>query len=167
MAIVVRPATIDDVAQVLQFIEQKAAFDRAIGAFTGTVQTSVEKLRHTLFGAHPFAYALFAEQGDRAVGFALYYFRYSSFAGQPSLWLDDLYVNADHRSQGVGAALMAHLAAIAHTHHCSHLAWTADARNLRGLSFYNRLGAVITQHQGTTCFLRWQPSPFTGNHYAG
>jgi len=166
-AIAIRQTTIDDAAVIWQFIQQKAAFDREIGAFTGTVQTSVEKLQHTLFGDHPLAYALLAEDGDRAVGFALYYFRYSSFAGQPSLWLDDLFVDPAHRSQGVGAALMAHLAAIAQTHNCTHLAWTADARNIRGLSFYNRLGASITHQHGTACLLKWIPPNFATNHYEG
>ena len=53
-----------------------------------------------------------------------------------SIWLDDLHVNEDCRSQGVGAALMAQLAHIAQENDCTHIAWNADARNQRGLSFY-------------------------------
>lgn len=153
----IRPATVDDVSLIFSFIQKKAEFDRSVGAFTGKLQVSEEKIYKTLFGAIPFAYVLFAEAANREVGFALYGFRYSSFAGQPSIWLDDLYVDEQMRSQGTGTALMKRLAEIARENDCTHLAWNADARNIRGLSFYHRLGAEITQQQGNRCFLRWVP----------
>jgi GNAT superfamily N-acetyltransferase len=61
------------------------------------------------------------------------------------------------RSHGAGAALMSHLAEVAKENDCTHLAWNADARNLRGLSFYHRLGAKITEQKGNRCFLMWTP----------
>ena len=153
----IRSATANEVALILSFITRKSQFDRDMGSFTGTLQTSEAKIRHTLFGPTPFAYFLLAELENHPVGFALYYFRYSSFAGQPSLWLDDLYVEADKRSQGAGAALMRELAQTARDNQCTHIAWTADARNTRGLKFYDRLGATITEQQGNVCFLQWTP----------
>jgi GNAT superfamily N-acetyltransferase len=153
----VRSATFDDVAVMFSFIQKKVEFDRNIGAFTGILQTSEDKIRKTLFGEIPFSYVLFAELSGREIGFALYGFRYSSFAGQPSIWLDDLYVNEDWRSQGAGEALMEHLAQIAKAHDCTHLAWNADARNTRGLGFYDRLGAKIVERNGNRYFLKWVP----------
>jgi GNAT superfamily N-acetyltransferase len=153
----IRAASIDDVPLIFSFIQKKSEFDRHIGAYTGVLQVSEEKLRQTLFGAMPFSYVLFAETSSQAIGFALYGFRYSSFAGQPSIWLDDLYVDDTMRSQGAGAALMTQLAKIAQEHNCTHLAWNADARNTRGLKFYDRLGAEITEQQGNRCFLKWVP----------
>ncbi|MGI0494065.1 N-acetyltransferase family protein [Alkalinema pantanalense CENA528] len=153
----IRAAKSNDVALIFSFIQRKADFDRAIGAFTGTLQVSEAKLRQTLFNHDPFAYVLFAESEQRAIGFALYAFRYSSFVGQPSLWLDDLYVDETQRSQGAGTALMQQLAQIAQDNDCSHLGWNADARNLRGLQFYQRLGAEITEQQGNRCWLKWVP----------
>jgi GNAT superfamily N-acetyltransferase len=153
----VRPATINDISLILSFIQKKSEFDRNIGAFSGVLQVSEDKIRKTLFGTIPFSYVLFAEFSECEVGFALYGFRYSSFAGQPSIWLDDLYVDEDTRSQGAGAALMAQLAQIAEKNNCTHLAWNADARNTRGLSFYHRLGAEVTEQYGNRCFLRWVP----------
>jgi GNAT superfamily N-acetyltransferase len=153
----VRSATMDDVSLIFSFIQKKSDFDRDIGAFSGKLQVSEDKLRKTLFGSTPFAYVLFAEWAEQAVGFALYGFRYSSFAGQPSIWLDDLYVKSEMRSQGAGAALMAELARIAQANDCTHLAWTADARNIRGLRFYDRAGAKVIEQQGNRCFLRWVP----------
>ncbi len=153
----VRSATPDDVSLIFSFIQKKSEFDRNIGAFSGVLQVSEDKIRKTLFGIIPFSYVLFAEVSVHEVGFALYGFRYSSFAGQPSIWLDDLYVDGEMRSQGAGAALMAQLAKVAKENDCTHLAWNADARNTRGLSFYNRLGAEITEQRGNQCFLKWVP----------
>jgi GNAT superfamily N-acetyltransferase len=153
----VRTATPDDVSLIFSFIKKKAEFDRNIGAFSGVLRVSEEKIHKTLFGTIPFSYVLFAEISQREIGFALYGFRYSSFAGQPSIWLDDLYVDDNIRSQGSGAALMSHLAEIAQHNDCTHIAWNADARNTRGLSFYHRLGAEITEQKGNRCFLMWTP----------
>lgn len=153
----VRAASKDDVALILSFLQKKSEFDRNMGAFSGVLAATEAKIRQTLFGPLPFAYVLFAEVSGRAVGFALYGFRYSSFACQPSIWLDDLYVNEGMRSQGAGAALMAQLARIAREQDCTHLAWNADARNTRGLHFYQRLGAEITERRDRRCFLRWVP----------
>jgi GNAT superfamily N-acetyltransferase len=153
----VRSATSEDVSLIFAFIQKKSEFDRNIGAFSGVLQASEAKIRQTLFGDIPFAYVLFAEIAKSPVGFALYGFRYSSFAGQPSIWLDDLYVDEQMRSNGAGAALMAQLAVIAQEQNCSHLAWNADARNLRGLSFYRRLGAELNDQQGNRCFFKWLP----------
>lgn len=153
----VRSATPDDVSLIFSFIQKKSEFDRNIGAFSSILQVSEDKIRKTLFGRIPFSYVLFAESLGHEVGFALYGFRYSSFAGQPSIWLDDLYVDETQRSRGAGVILMEQLAQVAKTNDCTHLAWTADARNTRGLSFYHRLGAEITEQHGNQCFLRWIP----------
>jgi GNAT superfamily N-acetyltransferase len=153
----VRYATLDDVSLIFSFIQKKSEFDRNVGAFSGVLQISEDKIRNTLFGVIPFSYVLFAEFSGSEVGFALYGFRYSSFAGQPSIWLDDLYVDEEMRSQGAGAALMTQLVQIAKENDCTHIAWNADARNTRGLSFYRRLGAEITEQHGNRCFLKWVP----------
>jgi GNAT superfamily N-acetyltransferase len=121
------------------------------------MQTNPAKISKTHFGTIPFAYVLFAEDAGREVGFALYGVRYSSFAGQPSIWLDDLYVDEAMRSQGTGAALMSYLAQVATENDCTHIAWNADARNIRGLSFYHRLGAQISEQSGNRCALKWTP----------
>ena len=81
----VRSATPDDVSLIFSFIQKKSEFDRNIGAFSGALEVSEEKIYKTLFGIIPFSYVLFAEFSEHEVGFALYGFRYSSFAGQPSI----------------------------------------------------------------------------------
>jgi GNAT superfamily N-acetyltransferase len=92
------------------------------------------------------------------VGFACFHFRYSSFVGRPSIWLDDLFVESTCRNQELGAAIMSELALFANkVHNATHIGWTADVRNVRGLSFYQRLGATIGEQHGNRCFLQWKP----------
>lgn len=141
--VTVRGAIEADAATILAFLHRKAAFDRAMGGSDGNLTNSEVAIRQTLFNPTPYAWSLLAEHADVVVGFALYYFRYSSFRGQPSLWLDDLYVLEAMRSHGAGATLMAELTAVAKHHNCSHLGWTAAVRNTRGIAFYERLGAHI------------------------
>lgn len=157
----IRFATVDDVTQIYQLIQAKAEFDRSVGAYSGTIQTNESKISQTIFHEHPFANVLFAEiltkNSPEVIGFALYGFRYSSFVGQPSIWLDDLYVKPDRRSQGAGGLLMERLCQIALKNNCTHLAWTADQRNTRGLKFYHRLGAEIIEQNQNRCWFRWIP----------
>jgi GNAT superfamily N-acetyltransferase len=143
LVIAIRAAVRTDASLLFSYIGKKSEFDRATGVFTGVVKTTREKIEETMFGEPRFAHALIAEDGGGPRGFALYYFRYSSFSGQPSLWLDDLYVDADARGGGIGAALLARLVEIARDHGCTHLGWTAAIANPRGIAFYEREGAAI------------------------
>lgn len=76
----IRPATVKDVSLIFSFIEKKSEFDRNIGAFSGVLRVSEDKIRQTLFGKVPFAYVLFVENNDCEIGLALYGFRYSSLS---------------------------------------------------------------------------------------
>lgn len=149
-----RHATQADIPLILSFLEKKAEFDRSMGAFEGVLQATEEKLCQSLFGSVPFAKVLFGELLGNAIGFALYYFRFSSFAARPSLWLDDLYVDSEARSQGVGSILMKTLVQIAEETHCTHLTWTASANNTRGVNFYQRIGAEIIDRKVNTLFFK-------------
>lgn len=153
----VRVANSNDIPIIYSFIAKKSEFDRQIGAYSGTIQTNIAKIEQTIFSPCPFAHVLLAEHSLAVIGFALYGFRYSSFAGQPSIWLDDLYVEENMRSKGAGNLLMAQLKQIAQNNNCTHLAWTADQRNARGLQFYHRIGAEIAEQKGNRCFFIWTP----------
>lgn len=144
----IRHAELADVPLIHSFICKKAEFDRSLGAFSGRLQTTEAMLQNTLFNEFPFAKVLFAEVARQPVGFALYYFRYSSFRGCPSLWLDDLYIDEAERGQEAGTLLFKQLITIAKEHQCSHLAWTADIANDCGIRFYQKMGAKIVEQQG-------------------
>ncbi|MDY6939892.1 MAG: GNAT family N-acetyltransferase [Cyanobacteriota bacterium] len=132
----IRDAVPEDISSIFALIREKAEFDRTMGSFSGILKATPQKLSETLFGDFPFAKVLLAKKIDRPVGFALYYFRYSSFAARPSLWLDDLYVKSEIRHREIGSALMGQIAAIAHNYNCNHLAWNAIQTNEIGVRFY-------------------------------
>jgi GNAT superfamily N-acetyltransferase len=158
----VREARADDTAEVLAFVRAKAHFDRELGAFSGELGTTEELIRRHLFGPRPVAFALLAGEPGRAVGFALYYFRYSSFRGRPSIWLDDLYVHAPARRQGAGGLLMGRLAEVAAAADCTHIAWVASASNAAGMGFYRRLGATLVHQAGDAVTLQIDPARLLG-----
>lgn len=158
----VREARADDAAEVLAFVRAKAHFDRELGAFSGELGTTEGLIRQHLFGPRPFAFALLAGEPGRTVGFALYYFRYSSFRGRPSIWLDDLYVHPSARRQGAGGLLMGRLAEVAAAADCTHIAWVASASNAIGMGFYRRLGATILHQFGDAVTLQIDPTRLLG-----
>lgn len=168
----IRAAVAEEVPLILAFLQKKAAFDRTMGTFHGDLQVTLAKLHRTLFGPRPFAWVVWVEfkpaaEGSLAdvltpeqyetVGFALYRFGYSSFRGQPSLWVDDLYLEPGFRSQGAGTLMMRYLADLAKAQDCSHLSWQAAVANTAGLRFYQRLGAKITEQTGDRYGLIWIP----------
>jgi GNAT superfamily N-acetyltransferase len=154
----VHQATADDAAEVLAFVQAKAKFDRELGAFGGELGTTEELIRRHVFGPRPFAFVLLAGGPGPAVGFALYYFRYSSFKGRPSLWLDDLYVHPQVRRQGAGHLLMTRLAEVAVAADCTHIAWTASASNTIGMAFYRGLGATVVDQAEDAVTLQIEPA---------
>jgi GNAT superfamily N-acetyltransferase len=158
----VREATVADATEVLAFVRAKAQFDRELGAFAGDLDASEELIRRHLFGPRPVAFALLAGGPGLAVGFALYYFRYSSFRGRPSVWLDDLYVHAPARRRGAGRLLMGRLAEVAEAADCTHIAWVASASNAVGMGFYRRIGATVARQAGDAVTLQVEPAALLG-----
>ncbi|GAK86063.1 histone acetyltransferase HPA2 and related acetyltransferases [Vibrio ponticus] len=136
---IVRKAKKQDASTLLDLIAAKAEFDRSMKGFDGDISTTVAKIERTLFGDLPFAHALLLESQGYVVGFALYHYRYSSFTGEPSIWLDDLLVIGEQRSQGYGAELMHSLKQQAQCALASHIAWTASPHNTRAHAFYTRM----------------------------
>jgi len=145
----IRVCTEIDIPTILEFIHKKAIFDENISGTKSVILANNDIILLTMFGERPFAQCIFAMVGDVPVGFALYYFRFSSFKGRPNLWLDDLYVNEESRSRGAGALLMSQLSTIAMSNNCTHLGWSANTNNHRGIKFYEGLGANITEQKNT------------------
>ncbi|HEY9663454.1 MAG TPA: GNAT family N-acetyltransferase, partial [Allocoleopsis sp.] len=120
-------------------IHQKAEFD---GHPEG-VEATAEELEQTLFGDRPLATVLFAEVDGIPVGYALFFQTYSSFLAQPSLWLDDLFVQAPFRNRGIGTALIHALTQEAQRRNCGRVEWTVSAHNPHGITFYQKINAQV------------------------
>ncbi len=142
----IRLANVEDIELILSFISQKAEFDRCLNALeTNALEVTTDKLKQTLFCNPPLARLLFAEVEGIAVGFALFFYTYSSFLAQPNIWLGDLFVQPQMRGRGIGTALLTHLAQIAKEKNCGRLEWTVATNNARGITFYRKLGAQILE----------------------
>jgi GNAT superfamily N-acetyltransferase len=136
-----REAVESDVPRILGLLAKLADFDGVPDA----VEATAERLGRSLFGDPPMAHVVLAECSGRAVGLASYYFTFSTFLARPGVWLDDLYVEADVRSRGIGRALLAYVARVARSRDCGRVEWTAADWNERGLAFYRANGATIRE----------------------
>jgi GNAT superfamily N-acetyltransferase len=132
-----RPATIDDVPQILAFIRALAEYERLLHAVVATE----DGLRLALFGPRPHAEVVIAEDGGAPVGFALFFHTFSTFLGQPGIYLEDLFVVPEARGHGVGRALLAHLARLAGERGCGRVEWAVLDWNAPAIRFYEGLGA--------------------------
>ena len=132
-----RKAEPNDVATVLAFIQSLAEYERLSDECVATQ----EKLARTLFGEHKFADVLLAEIDGEAVGFALYYYHYSTFNAAPSLWLEDLFVDPNRRGAGVGKSLLKELCRIAQGEGCERVEWWVLDWNEDSIRFYESIGA--------------------------
>ena len=139
--IFIRPATINDVPQILDFIKQLAEYEK----LTHVVVANEELLRETLFGARPAAEVLLAslEEGGPPVGFALFFTNYSTFLARPGLYLEDLFVAPQYRGRGAGKALLKALARLAKERGYGRFEWSCLDWNEPSICFYKSMGAVM------------------------
>ncbi len=132
MATVVRTATPADVPQILAFIRALATFERAPDA----VKATEEGLMRDGFGPRPFWECQIAEHDGKPVGFALYFFNYSTWVGKPGIYLEDLFVMPEMRGLGIGKALLKRVATVALENGCERLQWAVLDWNTPAIDFY-------------------------------
>lgn len=134
--ITIRPAQPEDVALILRFIRELAAYERA----EDEVVATEADLRKSLFGEGP-ARALICSVDGVEAGFAVYFFNYSTWQGRKGLYLEDLYLTPAYRKAGAGKALLQHLARIAVAEGCGRFEWSVLTWNEPALQFYRSIGA--------------------------
>ena len=137
-----------DVPTILEFIRGLADYQRMPSA----VMATEASLRQTLFGPHPSGEVLLAFHESECVGCAIYFATYSSMLAQSGIYLDDLYVKPQWRGQGIGRALLRHLAAIAVDRNCGRIEWMVLNWNAPAIRLYEGLGAVLMS-EWTKCRL--------------
>jgi GNAT superfamily N-acetyltransferase len=134
----VRQAREADVERIHSLVVELATYERS----AHQVKATPDQLRAALFGAQPAAYALVAEIADQVVGFALYFRNFSTWEGVHGIYLEDLYVQPQHRGAGHGKALLSSLAALAVERGYARLEWAVLNWNQSSIDFYRALGAV-------------------------
>lgn len=133
----IRTTTEADIPVILSLIRELADYERAPDA----VVTNEAGLREVLFGGRPSAEVLLALEAGEPVGFAVYFFNFSTWLGRTGLYLEDLFVRPSERGKGYGRALLERLAQIAQERGCGRMEWAVLDWNDPAIQFYRKLGA--------------------------
>jgi GNAT superfamily N-acetyltransferase len=147
----IRPGTRRDAPTIVALIRGLAEYER----LAHEVQVTAARVRRDGFGRRPYFETLICRRGRTPIGFALYFFTYSTFLASPTLYLEDLFVRPDERGRGAGRALLGALARIAVRRGCGRMEWAVLDWNTPAIGFYERLGAqlrkdwILTRLTGT------------------
>lgn len=137
MHLSIAAATPADVPTIVQLIHELADYEKLLHEVVATE----ERVHDSLFSPQPAAECVIARLGDTRVGFALFFHSFSTFLARPGLYLEDLFVRPEHRGQGVGEAMLRHLAHLAVERKCGRMEWAVLNWNKRAVEFYERMGA--------------------------
>lgn len=137
MPLNIRPATPDDAELILRFITELAIYEKA----EHEVKTDAAGIRDSLFAEGSTAHGLICEHDGQPIGYAVYFFNYSTWLGKHGLYLEDLYVSPQARGIGAGKALLRHLAQLAVALGCGRFEWSVLDWNTPAIDFYESFGA--------------------------
>ena len=132
----IRQATEEDLSLILQFIQELAEYEKLSDQVVAT-----EALLHDQFMVRQTSHCVLAYEGITPVGFAIYFFNYSTFLGRNGLYLEDLFVKPAHRGKGYGKKLLFHLYEIARQQQCGRMEWAVLDWNKPAIDFYKSIGA--------------------------
>lgn len=133
----IRFASEKDVGLILQFIKDLAEYEHMADQVVATEDRLAEFLFH-----QKKAEVIIGEYQQKPVCFALFFHNFSTFLGQPGIYLEDLFVKPDMRGKGFGKAILSYLAALAKERDCGRLEWSCLNWNEPSIQFYQRMGAV-------------------------
>jgi GNAT superfamily N-acetyltransferase len=137
MGFSIRPARPEDGEVLANLARELAVYEK----LEHYARATPDDFRRHLFGPHPAAEASLAEVEGQPVGYALWFFTFSTFRGQAGLYLEDLFVRPEFRGRGIGKALLATLARLAIERGCGRLEWSVLNWNTPAIGFYRALGA--------------------------
>ena len=133
----IRPARPDETGLVLEFIKKLAVYEKCADDVVADEAT----LHQSLFVEH-FAEVLFGEEDGTVVGFALFFYNFSTFVGRKGLYLEDLFILPEKRGRGYGKRFLKHLAQLAVEQGCGRMEWICLDWNAPALRVYRSIGAV-------------------------
>ena len=134
----IRPAKEEDAPVILSLIKELAEYEH----LSHEVVASAKDIRETLFGERPFAETLIGEYENVPISFALFFYNYSTFLGKPGIYLEDLYVQPEHRGKGFGSKMLAYIAALAKERNCGRFEWSVLNWNTPAIRTYEKLDAT-------------------------
>ncbi len=136
MSFVIRAAVPADVPVILRFITDLAIYEKA----EHEVKATVESLEATLFGAGSVTEAAILEHDGVAIGFAVWFYTYSTWLARNGLYLEDLYIDPAHRGSGGGKLMMRYLAKRALEKGCGRFEWSVLDWNAPAIRVYDQIG---------------------------
>ena len=134
----VRVAASSDAPLILEFIKALAEYER----LGHDVEATEADIRRDLFGENPRCFCDIAEADGRPVGFALWFYNYSTFRGRAGIYLEDLFVKPEARGLGAGKALLRRLAQRCMDADLGRLEWSVLNWNTPAIEFYDSLDAA-------------------------
>ena len=137
MSLQIRPARPGDAGLVLSFVRKLAEYER----LSHEVEATEAGFDVSLFGSNPRVFCEIAEWDGAAAGFALWFYTFSTFRGGHGIYLEDLFVDPEHRGHGIGKALIVHLARRCVAEGLGRLDWQVLDWNAPSIAFYKSLGA--------------------------
>lgn len=137
MSVVIREANKDDSSLILRFVKELAKYQKSEHEVLAT-ESSIE---HSIFAENSSTKAVICEKQGEPIGFAVYFFNYSTWLGKHGLYLEDLYVTHSERGSGAGKFILKYLAKIALNNQCGKLEWSVLDWNETAIEFYKSLGA--------------------------
>lgn len=137
MSYIIREAQKQDAQSILEQIHALAQYEKEPDA----VVTTIADIVRDGFGDNPLFHCLLAEQEGKAVGFALYFYKWSTWVGKATLHLEDLFVEPEARGLGIGVGLLRRLAAIALAQNLERFEWEVLEWNELARDFYHKQGA--------------------------
>ncbi|MBD1551004.1 GNAT family N-acetyltransferase [Pseudomonas typographi] len=138
MPLTIRPAHADDAPRIYAFIKELAIYERA----EHEVVANLDDVRHSLFAAGAPSRALMCERAGQPIGYAVYFYSYSTWLGRNGIYLEDLYITPEQRGSGAGRALLQHIAREAVAGGCGRLEWSVLDWNEPAIGFYRKIGAL-------------------------
>jgi GNAT superfamily N-acetyltransferase len=146
MTLAIRAATAADTDLIVQFIMDLAVYEK----LAHEARATPEDIARDLFGDNPKVFCEIAEWDGKPAGFALWFYTYSTFQGRHGIWLEDLFVDPALRGNGIGKALLTHLARRCVAEGLGRLEWWVLDWNEPSIAFYKGQGAVL-QNEWTKC----------------
>ncbi|MGE8115271.1 MULTISPECIES: GNAT family N-acetyltransferase [Pseudomonas] len=137
MSLTIRPAVRADAAQILAYITELADYERA----RHQVVATLADIEHSLFDDGSTVHSLICERDGQAIGYAVYFYSYSTWQGRNGIYLEDLYITPEQRGGGAGRDVLRHIAREAVAKGCGRFEWSVLDWNEPAIGFYQSLGA--------------------------
>lgn len=137
MKIQIRKASRDDVPSILELIKGLANYEK----LSDEVEATVEILEKEIFDDKN-ANVILASVNDLIVGFALYFYNFSTFKGKKGLYLEDIYIIPEYRNNGIGNQLFEYLKNESKLQNCGRMEWVCLEWNNKAIEFYKRKKAI-------------------------